>query len=76
MTLGYLTGTELFADVQDGVTKYTTLNEIYGFVTGSAPGLGGSGLGWARYDDTQYIIDRGFNGQQGTGFFLYLQLPE
>lgn len=49
-----LTGAELFADVQSGVTKYTTLNDIYGFVTSSAPGLGGSGLGWARYDDTQY----------------------
>jgi hypothetical protein len=49
-----LTGAELFADVQGGITKYTTLNDIYGFVTGSAPGLGGSGLGWARYDDTQY----------------------
>jgi hypothetical protein len=49
-----LTGVELFADVQGGITKYTTLNDIYGFVTGSTPGLGGSGLGWARYDDTQY----------------------
>lgn len=49
-----LTGAELFADVQGGVTKYTTLSDIYGFVTSSAPGMGGSGLGWARYDDTQY----------------------
>jgi hypothetical protein len=49
-----LTGAELFADVQGGITKYTTLNDIHGFVTGSTPGLGGSGLGWARYDDTQY----------------------
>lgn len=49
-----LTGAELFADVQDSITKYTTLNDIYGFVTSSAPGLGGSGFGWARYDDTQY----------------------
>lgn len=49
-----LTGVELFADVQDSITKYTTLNDIYGFVTSSAPGLGGSGFGWARYDDTQY----------------------
>lgn len=49
-----LTGAELFADVQGGITKYTTLNNMAGFVTGSTPGIGGSGLGWARYDDTQY----------------------
>jgi hypothetical protein len=49
-----LTGVELFADVQGGITKYTTLNNIAGFVTESIPGIGGSGLGWARYDDNQY----------------------
>jgi hypothetical protein len=49
-----LTGGELFADVQGGITKYTTLNDISGFVIESTPGIGGSGLGWARYDDTQY----------------------
>ena len=35
-----LTGSELFATVQDGVTKYTTLNEI----TGSIGGVGGGGF--------------------------------
>ena len=49
-----LTGTELFADVQGGITKYTTLESIKNYVTSSTPGLGGSGMGWARYDDTQY----------------------
>lgn len=45
-----LTGSELFATVQDGVTKYTTVNDI----TGSVNGIGGGGFGWARYDDTVY----------------------
>ena len=49
-----LTGAELFADVQEGITKYTTLENIKNYVTSSTPGLGGSGMGWARYDDTQY----------------------
>lgn len=49
-----LTGAELFADVQGGITKYTTLESIKNYVTGSTPGLGGTGMGWARYDDTQY----------------------
>jgi len=49
-----LTGAELFADVQGGITKYTTLENIKNYVTGSTPGLGGTGLGWARFDDTTY----------------------
>lgn len=55
-----LTGAELFADVQGGITKYTTLNNIKGFVTESTPGIGGSGMGWARYDDTQYTTSSFF----------------
>jgi len=51
-----LTGSELFATVQDGVTKYTTLNEI----TGSISGIGGGGFGWARYDDTTYTTSSFF----------------
>ena len=51
-----LTGSELFATVQDGVTKYTTLNEI----TGSIGGVGGGGFGWARYDDTVYTTSSFF----------------
>ena len=49
-----LVGTELFAMVQGGITKKTTLEDIRTYTTGSTPGLGGTGLGWARYDDTQY----------------------
>ena len=49
-----LTGNELFVDVQVGITKYTTLSSIKNYITGSIPGIGGSGFGWARYDDTQY----------------------
>ena len=51
-----LTGSELFATVQDGVTKYTTLNNI----TGSIGGVGGGGFGWARYDDTTYTTSSFF----------------
>lgn len=61
-----LTGAELFADVQGGITKYTTLNNIAGFVTGSTPGIGGSGLGWARYDDTQYTTSSFFTITDGA----------
>jgi hypothetical protein len=49
-----LVGTEVFATVQGGITKKTTLEDIRTYTTGSTPGLGGTGLGWARYDDTQY----------------------
>lgn len=49
-----LTGSELFAIVQGGITKYADLVDIKNYMTSSTPGLGGSGLGWARYDDTQY----------------------
>ena len=53
-TSNTLAGTELFAIVQGGITKKTTLEDIRTYTTGSTPGLGGTGLGWARYDDTQY----------------------
>jgi len=49
-----LDGSELFAIVQSSITKHADLEDIRRYVTGSTPGLGGSGLGWARYDDTQY----------------------
>lgn len=65
-----LTGAELFADVQDGITKYTTLNSIQGFVTGSTPGIGGSGLGWARYDDTQYTTSSALTVTDGSTVVL------
>jgi hypothetical protein len=65
-----LTGAELFADVQGGVTKYTTLNNITGFITGSTPGIGGEGLGWARYDDTQYTTSSFLTVTAGTNIVL------
>jgi len=43
-----LTGDEVFAVVQNGTTKKTTYNSV------KIPGAGGSGLGWARYDDSLY----------------------
>jgi hypothetical protein len=65
-----LTGTELFADVQGGITKYTTLESIKNYVTGSTPGLGGSGMGWARYDDTQYTTSSALNVIDGATIVL------
>jgi hypothetical protein len=65
-----LTGAELFADVQGGITKHTTLNNIYGFITGSTPGIRGSGLGWARYDDTQYTTSSFFTITNGSTVVL------
>jgi len=54
-----LTGAEIFADVQGGITKQTTLTSIKNYITSSTPGLIG-GLGWARYDDTQYTTSSFF----------------
>ena len=54
-----LTGAEIFADVQGGTTKQTTLTSIKNYITSSTPGLIG-GLGWARYDDTQYTTSSFF----------------
>jgi hypothetical protein len=55
-----LDGSELFAIVQSSITKQTDLEDVRRYVTGSTPGLGGSGLGWARYDDTQYTTSSFF----------------
>jgi hypothetical protein len=55
-----LDGSELFAIVQDGITKYADLVDIKNYVTGSTPGLGGSGFGWARFDDTTYTTSSFF----------------
>ncbi len=42
-------------DISEETTKKVTYGNLINNVTGSIPpGLGGSGLGWARYDDTQY----------------------
>ena len=55
-----LDGSELFADVQGGITKYTTLDDIANYTTGSIGGVGGGGFGWARYDDTTYTTSSFF----------------
>lgn len=54
-----LTGAEIFADVQGGTTKQTTLTSIKNYITSSTPGLAG-GFGWARYDDTRYTTSSFF----------------
>ena len=42
-------------DVDAQETKQTTYKNLVNNVTSSLPpGLGGTGLGWARYDDTQF----------------------
>jgi hypothetical protein len=61
-----LDGSELFAIVQGGITKYSDLVDIKNYVTGSTPGLGGSGLGWARFDDTTYTTSSFFTVTDGA----------
>jgi hypothetical protein len=61
-----LDGSELFAIVQSSITKQADLEDIRHYVTGSTPGLGGSGLGWARYDDTQYTTSSFFTVTDGA----------
>jgi hypothetical protein len=49
-------------DISEETTKKVTYGNLMNNVTGSLPpGLGGSGLGWARYDDTQYTTSSVFN---------------
>jgi len=61
-----LDGSELFAIVQSGITKYADLVDVKNYVTASTPGLGGSGFGWARYDDTQYTTSSFLTVVDGT----------
>ncbi len=65
-----LDGSELFAIVQTGITKYADLVDIKNYMTSSTPGLGGSGLGWARYDDTQYTISSFLTVTDGTNVVI------
>ena len=49
-------------DISEETTKKVTYGNLMNNVTGSLPpGLGGSGLGWARYDDTQYTTSSVFS---------------
>lgn len=65
-----LDGSELFAIVQTGITKYADLVDIKNYMTSSTPGLGGSGLGWARYDDTQYTTSSFLTVTDGTNVVI------
>jgi len=60
-----LQGDELFVDVQDGVTKYTTLDSIATYVTSSIPG--------ATYNSSasnSYLIPINITVSAGQEFFL------
>jgi len=65
-----LDGSELFAIVQTGITKYADLVDVKNYMTSSTPGLGGSGLGWARYDDTQYTTSSFLTVTGGTNVVI------
>jgi hypothetical protein len=65
-----LDGSELFAIVQTGITKYADLVDVKNYMTSSTPGLGGSGLGWARYDDTQYTTSSFLTVTDGTNVVM------
>ena len=65
-----LDGSELFAIVQTGITKYADLVDVKNYMTSSTPGLGGSGLGWARYDDTQYTTSSFLTVTDGTNVVI------
>ncbi len=53
-------------DNSEDTTKKVTYGNLINNVTGSIPpGLGGSGLGWARYDDNQYTSSSKFTINSG-----------
>lgn len=55
-------------DISEETTKKVTYGNLMNNVTGSLPpGLGGSGLGWARYDDTQYTTSSVFSVTTANG---------
>jgi len=55
-------------DISEETTKKVTYGNLMNNVTGSLPpGLGGSGLGWARYDDTQYTTSSVFSVTTADG---------
>lgn len=55
-------------DISEETTKKVTYGNLINNVTGSLPpGLGGSGLGWARYDDTQYTTSSVFSVTTAAG---------
>jgi hypothetical protein len=69
-----LTGAELFADVQGGVTKYTTLDDISAFATSSVMITGSitdHTLTFTKGDSTTFNINLP-GGQAGPGEATYL----
>jgi hypothetical protein len=61
---------DVFVVVDDSQnqTKKITYGNLVNNMTGSIPpGLGGSGLGWARYDDTQYTTGSAFSLTTAAG---------
>lgn len=69
-----LTGAELLADVQDGVTKYTTVNDISAFATSSAMVTGSitdHTLTFTKGDNTTFNINLP-GGQSGPTAATYL----
>ena len=69
-----LQGDELFADVQDGVTKYTTLDDISAFATSSVMITGSISdhtLTFTKGDNTTFDINLP-GGQAGPGEATYL----
>lgn len=69
-TLENLSNDDVFVcvDISTETTKKVTYGDLITNVTGSIPpGLGGSGLGWARYDDTQYTTSSVFSLTTGAG---------
>ena len=69
-----LQGDELFADVQNGVTKYTTVNDISAFVTSSVMVTGSitdHTLVFTKGDNTTFNINLP-GGQAGPGEAAYL----
>lgn len=69
-----LTGAELLADVQDGVTKYTTINDVSAFATSSVMITGSISdhtLTFTKGDSTTFNINLP-GGQAGPGEATYL----
>lgn len=67
--LGEIASNDVFAvvDVSANETKKVNYQNLVNNITGSLPsGLGGSGLGWARYDDTQYTTSSVYTVTDGA----------
>ena len=73
---GSLTGTELFAIVQGGVTKQTTLNEVSTFGTGSfmiTGSISGSVITFTKGDGSTFNLNLTPGGGSPLNYGLYNQ---